>query len=149
MLSDSFKSSAGESCVNIRFFRLLEDFFLQRRAYIFFCNYISECRSATFQGNAESRRQRCVLFTEEKKRQGENIGRIEKIQVQYTGTPEDATLMMNKGISTPFNCAQRNNLLFCLYFYGLYLFRDHIWHINVRVLQTCQRCLCTAQHWPW
>jgi large subunit ribosomal protein L39 len=51
------------------------------------------------------------LFTEEKKRQQENIGRIEKIEVQYIGTPEDVTLMMNKGISTPLNCAQRNNFI--------------------------------------
>ncbi|PNF33348.1 39S ribosomal protein L39, mitochondrial [Cryptotermes secundus] len=66
-----------------------------------------KCRcGATFQGNAEARHQRNLLFTKEKQRQRENIGRIEKIEVQYTGTPEDVTLMMNKGISTPFNCAQ-------------------------------------------
>lgn len=41
----------------------------------------------------------------------ESIGRIEKIEVRYTGTPEDVTLVMNKGLSTPFNCAQRNNLI--------------------------------------
>jgi len=56
------------------------------------------------------------LFTKEKKRQAESIGRIEKIEVRYTGTPEDETLIMNKGISTPFNCAQRNNLITVLLF---------------------------------
>jgi large subunit ribosomal protein L39 len=56
------------------------------------------------------------LFNKEKKRQNENVGRIEKIEVQYTGTPEDATLIMNKGISTPFNCAQRNNFITLLVF---------------------------------
>ena len=28
-------------------------------------------------------------------------------QVQYKGAPEDATLVLNKGFSTPFNVAQR------------------------------------------
>lgn len=62
--------------------------------------------SAAIQGNAEARKERNLLFTNEKKRQKEAIGRIEKIEVQYTGVPEDVTLMMNKGISTPHNCAQ-------------------------------------------
>lgn len=59
------------------------------------------------------------MFTKEKERQQKNIGRIEKIEVQYVGTPEDVTLMMNKGISTPFNCAQRKHFInpFILYLY--------------------------------
>lgn len=65
-----------------------------------------QCRNAAVQENAGARHKRNLLFTKEKKRQNENIGRIEKIEVQYTGTPEDVTLIMNKGISTPFNCAQ-------------------------------------------
>ena len=47
------------------------------------------------------------LFNYEQKRQRENIGRIEKIEVRYLGVPQDETLVMNKNISTPYNCAQR------------------------------------------
>lgn len=42
----------------------------------------------------------------EQKRQRENVGRIEKIQVRYLGLPEDVTLVMNKDLSTPYDCAQ-------------------------------------------
>jgi large subunit ribosomal protein L39 len=78
--------------------------------------FISERRNAAVQGCAGARHKRNLLFTKEKKRQNENVGRIEKIEVQYTGTPEDVTLIMNKGISTPFNCAQRNNFITALVF---------------------------------
>lgn len=46
------------------------------------------------------------LFTLEQKRQHEAVGRIEKIQVRYLGLPEDTTLVMNKDLSTPYDCAQ-------------------------------------------
>ncbi|CAK1590685.1 unnamed protein product [Parnassius mnemosyne] len=46
------------------------------------------------------------LFTLEKKRQLENVGRIEKIEVRYKGIPKDCTLVMNKDISTPYDCAR-------------------------------------------
>jgi len=47
------------------------------------------------------------LFDNEQKRQREVVGRIEKITVKYVGVPENVTLSMNKGISTPYHCAQR------------------------------------------
>ncbi|XP_053618530.1 large ribosomal subunit protein mL39 [Plodia interpunctella] len=46
------------------------------------------------------------LFTLEKKRQHENVGRIEKIEVNYKGIPNDCVLVMNKDISTPYDCAR-------------------------------------------
>ncbi|XP_046973405.1 39S ribosomal protein L39, mitochondrial [Vanessa cardui] len=46
------------------------------------------------------------LFDLEKKRQHESIGRIEKIEVNYKGVPNDCTLIMNKDISTPYDCAR-------------------------------------------
>ncbi|XP_038218245.1 39S ribosomal protein L39, mitochondrial [Zerene cesonia] len=46
------------------------------------------------------------LFELEKKRQIENVGRIEKIEVNYKGIPKDCTLVMNKDISTPYDCAR-------------------------------------------
>lgn len=50
------------------------------------------------------------IFDLEKKRQREAVGRIEKIEVRYLGLPEDTTLVMNKNLSTPYNCAQRKFL---------------------------------------
>ncbi|CAH2056872.1 unnamed protein product, partial [Iphiclides podalirius] len=46
------------------------------------------------------------LFTLEKKRQLEQVGRIEKIEVKYKGIPKDCSLVMNKDISTPYDCAK-------------------------------------------
>ncbi|XP_069687394.1 large ribosomal subunit protein mL39 [Periplaneta americana] len=87
----------GKNCVN----------FLRRLNNISFpLDLSTRYLSVAIQGNADIRKERNVLFNKEKKRQKEDIGRIEKIEVQYTGVPEDVTLMMNKGISTPFNCAQ-------------------------------------------
>ncbi|XP_071447956.1 large ribosomal subunit protein mL39 isoform X2 [Hetaerina americana] len=51
-------------------------------------------------------KERNILFDEEKERQRQSIGRIEKIEVKYKGVPENVILGMNKGISTPFHCAQ-------------------------------------------
>lgn len=46
-------------------------------------------------------------FSLEQKRQLEEVGRIEKMEVRYLGFPNDVTLVMNKGLSTPYECAQR------------------------------------------
>lgn len=45
------------------------------------------------------------LFNKEKLRQQALITRVEKIEVKYKGVPNDVSLMMNKNISTPYNCA--------------------------------------------
>lgn len=52
-------------------------------------------------------RKRNRIFDFEKKKQRDSIGRVEKIEVRFMGTPNDATMVMNKNLSTPFNCAQR------------------------------------------
>ncbi|KAL0811791.1 hypothetical protein ABMA28_009221 [Loxostege sticticalis] len=59
-----------------------------------------------FLSTQEAIERRSHLFTLEKKRQAENVGRIEKIEVKYRGVPNDCTLVMNKGISTPYDCAR-------------------------------------------
>nr|CAG4638608.1 EOG090X0A3R [Cyclestheria hislopi] len=67
----------------------------------------SRAGSAAFQPNVdETNDKRITLFEQELKKQQSLITRIEKIEVKYQGLPEDATLIMNKGVSTPFNCAQ-------------------------------------------
>lgn len=57
--------------------------------------------------NEEIVRKRNRIFDFEQKKQRDNIGRVEKIEVKYIGTPNDATMVMNKNLSTPYNCAQR------------------------------------------
>ena len=49
---------------------------------------------------------RSKLFSQEKQRQIDLVKRVEKIKVKYCGIPEDATLYLNKDLSTPFNVAQ-------------------------------------------
>lgn len=46
------------------------------------------------------------MFEEEKKRQMNAVGRIEKIEVKYQSPVEEVTLVMNKSISTPADCAK-------------------------------------------
>lgn len=54
------------------------------------------------------------LFDAEKRRQRELVGRIEKIEVQHQGYNEKmTTLIMNRGISTPYNCAQHLSEQYC------------------------------------
>ncbi|XP_014666136.1 PREDICTED: 39S ribosomal protein L39, mitochondrial-like isoform X2 [Priapulus caudatus] len=55
--------------------------------------------------NTEVRKQRNKAFVAEKKRQMSLITRVEKIKVEFKGHPEDTTLIMNRGLSTPYNCA--------------------------------------------
>lgn len=57
--------------------------------------------------NEEITRKRSELFGQEKARQMALINRIEKIEVHHKGAPENCTLLMNKGLSTPYNCAMR------------------------------------------
>lgn len=53
------------------------------------------------------------LFSKEKCRQQSLITRIQKIEVKYNGVPSDTTLMMNKNISTPYNCAMHIHESLC------------------------------------
>ncbi|XP_062553845.1 large ribosomal subunit protein mL39 [Armigeres subalbatus] len=53
------------------------------------------------------------LFSKEQFRQRENVGRIEKIEIRYLGTPKDTTLIMNQGLSTPHDCAKHIGEKYC------------------------------------
>ncbi|KAH9494595.1 54S ribosomal protein L39, mitochondrial [Bulinus truncatus] len=55
--------------------------------------------------NSEVRRKRVELFEQEQQRQTALVTRVEKIEVKYKGLPEACTLIMNKNLSTPYNCA--------------------------------------------
>ncbi|XP_055627237.1 39S ribosomal protein L39, mitochondrial [Toxorhynchites rutilus septentrionalis] len=53
------------------------------------------------------------LFSEEQIRQKEKVGRIEKIEIRYLGTPTDTTLVMNRLLSTPLDCAKHIGEKYC------------------------------------
>lgn len=55
---------------------------------------------------AEARKRRNQLFDEEKKRQRSELGRIEKIEVTYKSVEDEVVMMMNRNISTPYDCAK-------------------------------------------
>lgn len=65
------------------------------------------------------------MFDLEKKRQRDAVGRIEKIEVRYLGVPEDTTLVMNKKLSTPFDCAQRKKIV-NINFFNYYLYLNNV-----------------------
>lgn len=54
----------------------------------------------------EARARRSQLFDEEKHRQRSELGRIEKIEVKYQAADEEAIMVMNRNISTPYDCAR-------------------------------------------
>lgn len=63
-------------------------------------------RGIAASAKSETRKKRNEIFESEKKRQNAKVGRIEKIEVKYYGPSEEVTLVMNKGISTPHDCAR-------------------------------------------
>jgi len=83
--------------------------------FVYFVGYSSD--SVT---NDIVRQKRSELFGQEKARQLALVSRIEKIEVRHVGPPEDCVLLMNKGLSTPFNCAMRECLCF-LYRHSVHL----------------------------
>lgn len=111
------------------------------------------------------------MFDNEQKRQREAVGRIEKIVVKYNGVPQNVTLSMNKGISTPYHCAKRMvNIYelysFCLLFShllfvivdisemlvkrsGLALIDDtHLWDMHRPLESDCEISFMHAQYLP-
>ncbi|XP_015377933.1 PREDICTED: 39S ribosomal protein L39, mitochondrial [Diuraphis noxia] len=88
------------------------------------------------------------LFDKEQKRQREAVGRIEKITVKYIGVPENVTLSMNKGISTPFHCAQHISEMLVKRS-GLALIDDtHLWDMHRPLESDCELTFMHAQYLP-
>jgi len=65
-----------------------------------------QAQPARHLSNSQVRVKRSRMFEEERRRQANLIPRLEKIEVQYSGPPDAATLILNRGISTPYNVAQ-------------------------------------------
>ncbi|OQR73658.1 39S ribosomal protein L39 [Tropilaelaps mercedesae] len=56
--------------------------------------------------NLQAIAKRSALFSNEKARQAALVTRVTKIKVKYEGSPEPCTMIMNKNISTPHDCAK-------------------------------------------
>jgi len=70
-----------------------------------FC-HTAPARKVSHLTNQDVRHKRSEMFQAEQKRQRNLIPRIEKIEVKYEGQPEDAQLILNKDMSTPYNVCQ-------------------------------------------
>jgi large subunit ribosomal protein L39 len=55
--------------------------------------------------NSSVIKKRNELFEKEYQRQESLVTRVEKIKIEVKGPPEDVVLVMNKRLSTPYNCA--------------------------------------------
>ena len=65
-----------------------------------------QSRYTSVLSNAEAKERRNLLFEEEKRKQISALGRIEKIEVKYQSPVDEVTLVMNKYLSTPADCAK-------------------------------------------
>ncbi|XP_046385403.1 39S ribosomal protein L39, mitochondrial [Ischnura elegans] len=87
--------------------RLISAFVSRCSVYHSRTNWVASRQSRKYSSSYSiAMKERNALFNEEKERQRQRIGRVEKIEVKYKGVPENVILGMNKGISTPFHCAQ-------------------------------------------
>ncbi|XP_054714819.1 39S ribosomal protein L39, mitochondrial-like [Uloborus diversus] len=77
------------------------------------CSYLYNKRKFSTVSNEQIRRMKNELFDKEKLRQQSLITRIQKIEVKYIGVPTDCVLMMNRNISTPYNCAMHMHEFLC------------------------------------
>lgn len=87
--------------------------FKEVKYFNMFQRFINVCLSPNIQtryqsilSKAKIKERKNLLFNEEKKRQRAAVGRIEKIEVKYQSPVEEVTLVMNKCISTPADCAK-------------------------------------------
>ncbi|KAM0728105.1 Large ribosomal subunit protein mL39 [Formica fusca] len=68
--------------------------------------HLLSSRCAGTLSKVEARKRRNQLFDEEKQRQRSELGRIEKIEVTYKSVEDEVVMMMNRDISTPYDCAR-------------------------------------------
>lgn len=77
------------------------------------------------------------LFTQEQLRQKEMVGRIEKIEIRYIGTPKDTTLVMNRGLSTPHDCAKHIGEKYCRFSALALLDNNTAWDMRRPLEESC------------
>lgn len=88
---------------------------------------------------ADQRKNRSLLFTAEKERQKNLLTKIHKIEVEVVGLPQSqtSTLMMNKNVSTPYDCALHINKSLTMY-PAVAMVNDLVWDINKPLENDCQ-----------
>ncbi|KAL0270794.1 UNVERIFIED_CONTAM: hypothetical protein PYX00_008087 [Menopon gallinae] len=77
------------------------------------------------------------LYTKEQQRQVENVGRIEKIKVRVHAPPETVTLLMNKDLSTPYDCA-RHAREHILHRAALASVDSEVWEMYTPLVSNCE-----------
>ncbi|MDK0634188.1 hypothetical protein P5E82_15075, partial [Clostridium perfringens] len=70
------------------------------------------------------------LFVAERKRQIEKVGRIEKIEVEHIGPNETTVLVMNKNLSTPYDCAKHLGETFMKRSAVALINQTTLWHMH-------------------
>ncbi|XP_076249625.1 mitochondrial ribosomal protein L39 [Calliopsis andreniformis] len=65
-----------------------------------------QLRYKNVMSRAEAKKRRNLLFENEKNKQKAAVGRIEKVEVKYQTPVDEVTLVMNKNLSTPDDCAK-------------------------------------------
>ncbi|RZC42119.1 39S ribosomal protein L39, mitochondrial [Asbolus verrucosus] len=87
---------------------------------------------------SEEIRRQNNIFDNEQKKQEESIGRVEKIEIEYEGPSDKATLVMNKNISTPFDCAKHLGETIADRSAVALLNNDTLWHMHKPLPDSCK-----------
>lgn len=101
------------------------------------CNYVTVSLQRNLSDISEELQRQNDIFNFEKNKQKEAVGRIEKIDVQYEGVPENCYFVMNKNISTPYDCAKhlgdkiRDRSVVAV------LNRKSLWHLHKPLPDSC------------
>ncbi|KAF5280129.1 hypothetical protein FQA39_LY18131 [Lamprigera yunnana] len=99
--------------------------------------YEVESDSCRFLSNtSEDMKRQSKLFYIESKRQKDTLGRIEKIKVNYIGSSENVSLIMNKHLSTPFDCAKHLGEIVANRS-ALAVVNGEIWHMHKPLPDSC------------
>ncbi|XP_043927294.1 39S ribosomal protein L39, mitochondrial isoform X2 [Protopterus annectens] len=110
------------------------------------CTYLNRIFSRRFASaslasrlsSAEILQMRNELFNKEKSRQQSLFPRIEKIEVKHVGTSDPGALfIMNKGLSTPYNCAMHLSEWYCTQSV-LALVDGEIWDMYKPLTKSCE-----------
>ncbi|XP_017777450.1 PREDICTED: 39S ribosomal protein L39, mitochondrial [Nicrophorus vespilloides] len=106
---------------------------------LFVRSRLNKCTNKRFLGNlqSESTRQN-ELFDLEKKRQREEIGRIDKIEVEVQCKSESKTYVMNKLISTPYDCARHLNETIMNKTAVALINGETLWHMHKPLPDSCK-----------
>ncbi|XP_055533649.1 39S ribosomal protein L39, mitochondrial [Wyeomyia smithii] len=101
------------------------------------CTNVQRHHRRLFSSTANRHSTASNLFTEEQQRQKKKVGRIEKIEIRYLGTPTDTTLIMNRGLSTPYDCARHIGEKYCRYSALALLDNNTPWDMRRPIEDSC------------